>query len=75
MQEYSPTQHGKWLNAAALHHPLEFALSQKRFDLADYLTSAGADVNAKTARGDCLIDHFRKLNHTSAVDFLTNHGA
>jgi hypothetical protein len=75
MQEYSPAQHGPRLNAGALHHPLEDALFQKRFDLADYLISAGADINAKTGEGCRLIDSFRKLDNAAAVDYLKAKGA
>jgi hypothetical protein len=74
MEQYSPAKHGKWLNAAALHHPLEQALFLKRFDLADYLISVGADMNATTGEGIALIDYFRKLNNTAAVDFLKDRG-
>jgi ankyrin repeat protein len=73
--EYSPARHGSWLNAAALHLPLEQALFQKRFDLAEYLISVGADVTAKTGEGYRLVDHFRKLNNTAAVDYLVANGA
>ncbi|MGL6073536.1 MAG: DKNYY domain-containing protein [Fimbriiglobus sp.] len=75
MQEYSPTQHGKWLNAAALYHPLQQALFQGRWDLADYLISVGADIHAKTGEGYRLIDYFRKLNNKAAVNYLVAQGA
>jgi hypothetical protein len=75
MQEYSPTQHGNWLNAAALYHPLQLALFQSRFDLADYLISVGADIHAKTGEGYRLMDYFRKFNNKAAVDYLLAKGA
>ena len=68
MIEYSPDQPA-WL-AATLRPPLQHALHQKWFDLADYLISVGADINAKTGEGYRLIDYFRRLNNTAAVDYL-----
>jgi hypothetical protein len=74
-QEYSPAQHGPWINAGALHNPLEDALFKKRFDLADYLISVGADISAKMGEGYRLVDYFRKLNNTAAVNYLLAKGA
>ncbi len=74
-QEYSPALHGPWVNAAALHLPLGHALSQKRFDLADYLIVAGADIKAMTGEGYRLIEYFRKMNNTAAVEYLAGKGA
>lgn len=75
VQTYSPARHGPWLNAAALHHALEHALFQKRFDLADYLISVGADINLRTGEGYRLVDYFRQLNNTAAVEYLVAKGA
>jgi hypothetical protein len=75
MEEYSPAKHGALLNAGALRRPLEHALFQRRFDLADYLISVGADVNATTGEGYRLVDFFRRLNNAAAVDYLVGKGA
>jgi hypothetical protein len=69
-QEWSQATHGSFLNAAALPNPLESALFEKRFDLADYLVSVGSDVNGKTGEGRSFIEHFRNLNNTAAVEYL-----
>jgi hypothetical protein len=73
MIDYSPDQPA-WL-AATLRPPLQHALHQKWFDLADYLISVGADINAKSGEGERLIDYFRRLNNQAAVDFLVSKGA
>ena len=66
---------GNRSTAGVLDIPLKHALFRRYFDLADYLISAGADVNAITAEGHRLIDFFRNVNNPEAVRYLTYKGA
>src|SRR6185436_14280226 len=50
------------LDPAARRSPLESALFHQRFDLADYLLSAGADIHVRTGQGYRLADWFREVN-------------
>ena len=73
VRAYSPFEPKKEVFAS--HHPLESALHARRFDLAEFLISAGSDINTETSEGQRLINHFRRLGNMQAVDYLKEKGA
>jgi len=71
---YSREYHGESFNGAAPAPSFRDRADSDQFDLADYLISAGANVNATTGEGYSLIDYFRRQNDASAVAYLAAKG-
>ena len=54
--------------------PLHLAARSGQKEIAQLLIAKGADVNAKTKRGDTPLDQAIQLNRTEIVDLLREHG-
>jgi len=54
--------------------PLHQAARSRRKEIAELLIAKGADVNAKTKRGETPLDEAIEHNHTETADLLRKHG-
>lgn len=67
---------GADINAGGGRTPLEAALVGGKWDLAEYLVTRGADVNALAHTGQRLLDYAKWLTNASRmIKFLEDHGA